>query len=147
MKQILLIFLLSLLSPDTTGIRILDDMSPRVRVHQSERIEALLRQRSGNDHATQVKMQGFRVQIFSSNSAQTGKTEAQELEKRLLDSDLHASVYVKYQAPFWKVRVGDCLSRDEALKLREDILRLMPDLSTDIYIVRDEIIVEKHKHE
>lgn len=147
MIQILLIFLLSLMVPDTTGIRILDDMSPRVRVYQSERIEALLRQRAGDDQATQVKMQGFRVQIFSSNSAQTGKTEAQELEKRILDSELHASVYVKYQAPFWKVRVGDCLTREQALQLREDILRLMPDLSTDIYIVRDEILVETQKHE
>lgn len=91
----------------------------------------------------EVTMQGFRVQVYSSNKQQTAKVEAFKLEKDLLDAGLEMPIYVQYNPPFWKVRLGNFRTSEEAQAAKTSVLQLMPELKAYAFIVRDEIIVKK----
>ena len=52
---------------------------------------------------------GFRVQIFASSTQNNADRVAADARSAFNDR-----VYVEYIAPYYKVRVGDCLTREEA---------------------------------
>ena len=74
---------------------------------------------------------------------QTAKAEAFDLEKKVLEEDLEVEVHVLYTPPFWKVRLGDFRTRDEANHLKAEIIKRFPELQGDTYVVRDQITVKK----
>ncbi len=57
-------------------------------------------------------VQGFRVQIFASPDRQAAIEARQRAE-----TVFGENVYLEFEAPYYKVRVGDCLSSVEAEKL------------------------------
>ncbi len=59
---------------------------------------------------------GFRIQLYlgSNNNA---KNEATQVKTRLLSLFPNERPHVIYEAPFWRVQVGDFRSKDEALSL------------------------------
>ena len=128
---------------DTAAIEkpyILDEM-PLVRVQQDSLIELLLKEKIyGKTEQTEVD--GFRVQIFSSNRQQTAKEEALTLEKKMTEA-LSIAVYVSYIAPFWKVRLGNFRTLEEANAFKTQLITQFPELQGDTYIVRDKIQVRK----
>ena len=119
---------------------ILDDM-PLVRVQQDTLIEALLKEKIYGK-SEQIEIDGFRVQIFSSNRQQTAKEEALVLEKKMTEA-LSTAVYVAYIAPFWKVRLGNFRTYEEANAFKVHLITQFPELQGDTYIVRDKIQVRK----
>ena len=128
---------------DTAAIEkpyILDEM-PLVRVQQDSLIELLLKEKIyGKTEQTEVD--GFRVQIFSSNRQQTAKEEALNLEQKMTEA-LSIAVYVSYIAPFWKVRLGNFRTLEEANAFKTQLITQFPELQGDTYIVRDKIQVRK----
>ncbi len=118
---------------------ILDSM-PHVTVHQDSLVARLLQDKISGIVRGQETVDGFRVQIYSSNRQQAAKTEAIELEHRL-ERALPAKIYTQYIAPFWKVRVGDFTTYEEAKAFKEQLLQHFPYLKQDAYIVRDQVNV------
>lgn len=134
------------LNPDTVMVfedtlpqrpYILDSM-PYVTVYQDSLVTRLIQDKIGGIIRGQETAEGFRVQIYSSNRQQTAKTEAIELEHRL-ERSLPAKIYTQYISPFWKVRVGDFTTYEEAKVFKEQLLQHFPYLRQDAYIVRDQI--------
>ena len=115
---------------------ILTDM-PDVEIVQDSALIRLLRATIVNNHEV-VEMDGYRVQIFSSNQQQSAKAEALKLENKL-KYKLSQTVYVLYMPPFWKVRIGDFRTVDEAKEYKKAIVQEYPDLMGNTYIVRDKI--------
>ena len=62
---------------------------------------------------------GFRVQIFATDL----EFEARTVEEEAL-IDFEQSVYLVFDSPNYKIRVGDCRSRAEANKLRQKAIEL-----------------------
>jgi hypothetical protein len=87
-----------------------------------------------------VEMDGYRVQIYSSNQQQAAKSQALELEAKLKDA-LTQTVYVQYLPPFWKVRIGDFRTYEEAREYKKLFVSQYPEMTGDTYIVRDKIQV------
>lgn len=87
-----------------------------------------------------VEIDGFRVQVYSSNQQQTAKMEALELEAKLKEKVTH-TIYVQYLPPFWKVRLGDFRTYEEARDYKKLFVQLFPQMMGDTYIVRDKIQV------
>lgn len=119
------------------------EMEENVTFYQDSAITRLLQDLSTGAERELVQIQGYRVQVFSSNRQRSAKDEAFALEKRLQDAQLQTSVYVLYTPPFWKVRLGDFRTQEEAVMLKEEILRRLPELQGDTYVVRDKITVTK----
>lgn len=118
---------------------ILDSMA-YVVVYQDSTVAQLLQDKIGGVVRGQETVAGFRVQIYSSNRQQTAKTEAIELERRL-ENALPAKIYTQYVSPFWKVRVGDFTTYEEAKAFKEQLIQHFPYLKQDAYIVRDQVNV------
>ncbi|MBB3187338.1 SPOR domain-containing protein [Microbacter margulisiae] len=84
---------------------------------------------------------GFRVQVFSSSMPRTAKNKAFSMQDAVLEAMPNTPVYVIFNSPFWKVRVGNCKTRNEAKSLEEEISKALPQVQQDLYIVRDSIFL------
>ena len=115
------------------------DSLPGVQIIQDSTVAVLLDEAVNGKHEL-VEMDGYRVQIYSSNRQQTAKTEALELEDKLKEQ-LNQTLYVQYLPPFWKVRIGDFRTYDEAREYKKQFVTQYPEMMGDTYIVRDKIQV------
>ena len=126
--KLILIILLSIL-----------DTMPGVQIVQDSAMNVLLDE-AVNGKRELVEIDGYRVQVYSSNRQQTAKSEALELEAKLKDK-VSQTIYVQYLTPFWKVRLGDFRNYEEAKEYKRLIVQQYPELMGDTYIVRDKIQV------
>lgn len=115
------------------------DSLPGMQIVQDSAMNVLLEE-TVNGKRELVEIDGYRVQIYSSNQQQTAKGEALDLETQLKDK-INQTLYVQYLPPFWKVRVGDFRTYDEAKEYKKLFVQQYPELMGDTYIVRDKILV------
>ena len=103
----------SITTDDTIQHLLLTDIMENAVIHQDSSIYRLMMDKHLGIERGQQEVNGFRVQVYSSNTQQRAKNESislqQELEKRLSHP-----VYVISEPPFWKVRIGNFRTRDEA---------------------------------
>lgn len=135
---------------DSTQVDLLTTQSSRpcifdsllyVRVYQDSVIFDLLQDKvQGNGNGLEVM--GWRVQVYSSNRQQAAKAEAEELQQKL-EHVLPSEVYALYISPFWKVRIGNFLTYEDAKLFKDTLLVHYPYLTADTYIVKDQINVRK----
>lgn len=77
------------------------------------------------------KYRGYRIQVYNSNNRDEANTVKAELLRRFPDQ----KSYLLYQAPNFRVRIGNFLSQKEATDLRKLLASLYP--NRGIYIVPD----------
>lgn len=102
-------------------------------VYQDPRIDILLQ-----NHIEQNKRregtEGYRVEIFFSSGSKS-REEALRKKTEFLKNFPEESAYMSFHSPNFKVRVGDCRTKSEALKLKEKIRHDYP----NAFIVPDMI--------
>lgn len=59
---------------------------------------------------------GFRVQVLASTDAAAAETARADVEARL-----GLKAYVRFEAPYYKVRVGNCSTNDDCQRLQEQL--------------------------
>lgn len=117
----------------------------QVIVNQSPAIKRMVGTRlSGanvetTDTETFLKVQGYRTQVFSGNNQRKSKDEAFSKEKEIKELFPEIPTYVTYNAPFWKLRVGDFRSHEEAYHMMRLLMDAFPSYGKEMYIVREEI--------
>lgn len=117
----------------------------QVLIHQSEAVRDLVgeRMRGANvettDSLTFLKVPGYRTQVFSGNNQRVSKEEAFRKEKEIKELFPDVPTYVTYDAPFWKLRVGDFRSHEEAYHMMRQLMEAFPGYGKEMYIVREEI--------
>lgn len=121
---------------------LITESMPNATIHQDSAITKMMYERVFGMEQETVEIDGFRVQIYSSNRQQIAKSEATMLEKNLTGK-VDVNIYVSYTPPFWKVRLGDFKTREEALEFKNSFIESHPELTGDTYIVRDKIQVLK----
>lgn len=62
---------------------------------------------------------GYRIQIYASTAMDLAQQAAREAQGRM-----NEKVYVEFDAPYYKVRLGDCATSEEAQLLREQAIRV-----------------------
>ena len=127
------------LQEDTLHTFILDAM-PNVVVYQDSAITLLLEDKSYDRQRGQRQVSGFRVQVYASNTPQVAKNEALDLHETL-SSQVSMAVYVISEPPFWKVRLGDFLTREEAIDYKNQLNVLFPHLQGSTYVVPDQVTI------
>ena len=115
------------MSVDGSAQTIFDDLQTskpgkgEVIVNQPEALRKMVGVRLYGDNVEKtdstafLKIQGFRTQVFSGNS------------------------HVSYTAPFWKLRVGDFRSHEEAYHMQRLLMTAFPSFGKEMYIVREEV--------
>jgi len=92
---------------------------------------------SGSDEMV-LKTQGYRAQVFSGN-LRDSKDEAFNKEKEIKEIFPELHTYVTYVAPFWRLRVGDYRSHEEAYRTMRMLMNALPNYAREMYIIREEI--------
>lgn len=118
------------------------DVMPNVVLHQDSLVRQLVMDKVFGRELQDVEVAGFRVQIYSSNHQQMAKQEAIRLEKEMQDK-LDVPVYVSYMPPFWKVRIGDFATYEDAQEFKNGFIQQFPELMGDTYVVRDQVILKR----
>lgn len=108
-----------------------------IKIYQDKRIESLFMDRQLQNNTATIT--GYRVQVFSSNAQRSAKENAFYTEQLVTQKFPHRGVYVTYNSPFWKVRVGDFRTLEEAREFRNELMKAFPELKNEMYVVRDEI--------
>ncbi len=85
---------------------------------------------------------GYRIRIFFDNSQQA-RTECDEEQKRYLELYPNDNTYIDYQAPYFKLTVGDFVNHEEAqIKWHKVVV----DFKT-AFIVKEKIDINLFKHQ
>ena len=91
------------------------------------------------DSTAFLKVQGYRTQVFSGNNQRVSKDEAFRKEKEIKELSPHVPTYVTYNAPFWRLRVGDFRTHEEAYHMQRLLMDALPDYRKEMIIVREEV--------
>ena len=119
----------------------------RVTVHQPAALNLRLSAENGDttnvaarDHARGGKnIVGYRIQVFSDRNQRTAKGEALSKERSIKESFPEMGTYITYDAPSWRLRVGDFRTRDEAAARLAELREAFPGFAGEIIIVVDVI--------
>ncbi|MBR5434632.1 MAG: SPOR domain-containing protein [Bacteroidales bacterium] len=105
-----------------------------ITINQDPRIAELVNTHIEINKANNGKIQGWRVQIYNS-SGTNSRSEVQNARKLFLSKYPDVGAYLIYQPPFFKIRVGDFRSKDEAYSFYKQILTDFP----VSYLISDQI--------
>lgn len=113
----------------------------KVKIYQDSRIQDLI----GKKKSTNLSRggftvgKGFRVQIYSGNNQNISKREAFQRESTLKRDFIDLETYVTFKSPFWRLRVGNFRSYEEAYQTMRKIKDAFPQFGKETYIVKDDI--------
>ena len=82
---------------------------------------------------------GYRIQVFSDRNQRTAKGEALSKERNIKASFPDMGTYISYDAPSWRLRVGDFRTREEAKVQLDELRELFPGYANEMIIVVDVI--------
>ena len=149
---LLLALPLSAQEPDSTAVQsrlpVFDELAPEVEVHQSESVNQLLLSRcTGVERKYETVKNGYRIQVYSNNDPKTAAKESSDVAEKVRNLNLGIDIYRTYNAPFWRVRLGNFRTQEDANEvldeLKDVIQKQLPELleTGSIYIVHDEEVV------
>lgn len=103
-----------------------------VEINQSQRVEDALRMQIESNGSRAIS--GYRVRIFFDNR-QTARVESENTLKNFQEKYRDIKAYRTYVNPYFKVTVGDCRTKSEAMSL---LSRIKEDFPT-AFVVKESI--------
>lgn len=94
---------------------------------------------SKDDGEQYVKMRGFKIQAFSGNNQRTSKNEATSKQQLINQAYPEHETVVTFDSPFWRLRVGNFKSREEANEVLKQMKESFPSFGKEMYVVVDEV--------
>lgn len=111
---------------------LLQRLFPVIEDAPEEEKEEIVRPTSG-------RMAGYRVQVFSDNNIRTAKSEANSKQRLISARFPQYQTYVMYTSPYWRLKVGDFRTQQEANAAAEELRKAFPSYSKEIRVVRDRV--------
>ncbi|TAJ14239.1 SPOR domain-containing protein [Marinilabiliaceae bacterium JC017] len=103
----------------------------KIIIHQEEGIADLVETHiEMNKRAAGID--GYRIQLYS-GAGPRAKKEALEVKSKFLSTFPEEDVEIRYNAPFWRVRVGNYRHKHETLPLMTQLKKYFP----NCYAVKD----------
>ena len=133
---------------------IFDELSVRepgkgtVTIRQSAAIRSIVGQRSFDEKIetdgdkSYLLMPGYRIQVFSGNIQRTSMNEALEKQKQIEHIFSDVPTHINYAAPFWRLRVGDYLSYEEAFSMMCKLVEAFPAFKKEIQILKEDVRIQ-----
>ncbi|WP_343672769.1 SPOR domain-containing protein [Chitinophaga sp.] len=109
-----------------------------VKVVKDSRLDLLIKKQIYINTLAIRNQPGFRVQVISTNK----RNEATEMKAKVMQLYPDYRTYLDYQAPYFKVRVGDFKTRDEAADLRD---KLSSSFNGGVFVVPATINLQPEK--
>jgi hypothetical protein len=116
--------------------------SASVAVHKDPRIDMLIKKQINiNEETTRDtrrSMAGYRIFVINSND----RNKVFAAKAKIYQSYPELKPYLMYQPPFYKLKVGNFKTKEEAEEYRKELSR---DFTTGLYIIKDVIEVKPEK--
>ncbi|TWI81082.1 sporulation related protein [Lacibacter cauensis] len=135
MYKFILLFLFVSISAATYAQMITDTVSNNVFVVKDSRIDLLAKKKAEiNKKAADARRptKGFRIQVLNT----TDRTQALAAKSKLLAQYPEHKTYLLYQAPYFKLRIGNFVERNEADDLKKELAKMFP---TGVFIIPSDI--------
>ena len=116
-----------------------------VTIHQSAAIRSIVGRQSIEAKIETIGdknylvMQGYRIEVFSGNNQRTSMAEAQDKASQIKNRFNDIPTYVTLSAPFWRLRVGDYITYEEAFSMMSKLVEAFPAFRREIQILKDEV--------
>lgn len=127
---------------------IIQELEPEVEIRQSENVSRLLLSRTlGVERTYETITNGYRIQVYSSNNQKVAAKESSDIAEKVRNLGLDIDIYRTYHSPFWRVRIGNYRTQEDANEVMEELKEVLskqlPELleTGSIYIVHDEEVV------
>ncbi len=91
----------------------------------------------------QVEIDGWRIQVFAGNNQRLSKEEAFRKEVDVKSVFPELATYVRWTAPFWRLRVGDFQTFRDASNMLDRLKRAFPSYGREMSIVKEKILVDR----
>ena len=121
-----------------------DTASRTVIVRKDPRVDLLVKKQAATNAAVKKSSartaKGYRLMVMSTNK----RDEAIAAKSKLYSYYPDLKSYLLYQSPFFKLKVGNFRTRDEAEKYRKSMAPLFP---KGVFILNDTIEVKPEKEE
>ena len=115
------------------------DSTSSIVIHKDPRLDLLIKKQVQINEVTtrdaRRNIAGYRLQVINTsdrNAAISAKTKIYQLYPEL-------KAYLLYQAPYFRLRVGNFKDKDEAEEYRKSLLKEFPN---SVFLVRDTIEVK-----
>jgi len=82
---------------------------------------------------------GYRIQVFSGNNQRKSKDEADYKKRQINEAYANVSTHVTFMAPFWRLRVGDYLTYEEAYSMMQKLIETFPSFKKEIHITKEDV--------
>ena len=115
------------------------DSTSSIVIHKDPRVDLLIKKQAQINEVTtreaRRNVSGYRLQVINTsdrNAAIAAKTKGYQLYPEL-------KAYLLYQAPYFRLRVGNFTDKDEAEDYRKSLSREFPN---SVFLVRDTVEVK-----
>lgn len=105
---------------DTAKIRLEQEWNRHLIINSDSKVDTLL-EIHREENLRKSGLDGFRVQIF-----QGTKEDAYQVKARFINNHENTRAYVSFNAPDFRVRVGDFRTRSEAIKIKQEVKNEYP---------------------
>ncbi|HEX2532317.1 MAG TPA: SPOR domain-containing protein [Chitinophagaceae bacterium] len=114
-----------------------------VLVHKDPRVELLVKKQAAINASTRRTARtarGYRLMVISTNK----RDEAIAAKTKIYSYYPDMKAYLVYQSPFFRLKAGNFKSREEAERMRKQMLSLFP---KGVFIVNDTIEIKPEENE
>jgi hypothetical protein len=114
---------------------LVDTLSSTVHVVKDSRFDLLTKKKAEiNKKAADAKRptKGFRIQVLNT----TDRNQALAIKSKLLTQYPDHKTYLMYQAPYFKIRIGNFVEKVEADDLKWELARMFP---SGVFVIPSEI--------
>jgi len=118
------------ISCDTKIIELLGILSPEISANEKN----------------YVIMNGFRILVLMSNNPKTAKKEISNRGSLIMGAFPETTIHTGYTPPNWKLLVGDFRTKDEAEVFKQKLLKAIPELGKEMFIVSDKVNIPMQKN-
>ncbi|NCU03100.1 MAG: SPOR domain-containing protein [Chitinophagaceae bacterium] len=135
MKKIVLLCVIVFVAFMSKAQTVVDTVGSSVYVVKDSRLDLLVKKKAEiNKKAAEAKRptKGFRIQVLNT----TDRNQALAAKSKLLTLYPDQKTYLMYQAPYFKIRIGNFVERAEADDLKKELARMFP---TGVFVIPSDI--------
>jgi hypothetical protein len=135
MKKIILFCLIISVASISKAQMVVDTVGSNVYVMKDSRLDILVKKKAEiNKKAADAKKpnKGYRIQVLNT----TDRNQALATKSKLLTLYPEQKTYLMYQAPYFKIRIGNFVEKAEADDLKKELARMFP---TGVFVIPSDI--------
>ena len=135
MKKIVLFCFIVSVASISKAQMVVDTVGSNVFVMKDSRLDLLVKKKAEiNKKAADAKKpnKGYRIQVLNT----TDRNQALATKSKLLTLYPEQKTYLMYQAPYFKIRIGNFVEKAEADDLKKELARMFP---TGVFVIPSDI--------